>query len=451
MSNEQQGPGGIYVILDIAGDEKPYAYVGKADDFSQRFGVHLADMYNGSKGKRSDENMNLRNHFDAEHELVFMPAFELNVSDLGPYEKFCMDLMEEYGFTLDNINRGKYVLAEEVREKCKAELEEGFQLRFETTPGFMAKASLDERKKMLEKYADKRLEMGNRKWLETIKWDRFIFSKERIGEKILINLETKNNGCPEYRICQDADEKDAFCIGDQRLVFFSKAGNYIGDGIDQILRYESQTIADYGFCLWTFAYNAVPVDTVLPVCKSYARTDGEIYAIFTLTYSDQYAARPSDRFPYIQPDDVQKIQSLFQEEELDGFFSKLEKAGQTYRAPKNMNTTASKGNKCKAFVIKELCPLKETFTTESFGENYKVLEKPLKMYAEGKWVLDEVLQQGDIDKVNQKGTFCLWKREVDIPLSDCVDENPGRTMSFLAKLAPPYVVVLSKEGPLKEE
>ena len=53
--------------------------------------------------------------------------------------------------------------------------------------------------------------------------------------------------------------------------FFHKVGNYLNEGIDQIIYDKSQSIQDnkykYKYCLWGFAANAVNAETAFTVEK----------------------------------------------------------------------------------------------------------------------------------------------------------------------------------------
>lgn len=412
------------MFLDIAGDEKPYAYVGKADNFSKRLDSHLAEMEDALKKRGSDENINLLKHFIEGHELVFIPAIKLSVPDLETYERFCMDLMEEYGFTLDNINRGEYNLSEEVKEECRAELEEGFQLRFETSPGLMAKASLEERKEMLEKYAGKRLESFEQKE-NTFAGDRFIFSrayfKNKLGEKSLAEID----------------------LGDQ--FFFSKAGNYIGDGLDQIIDYESRAIAKHGYCLWTFAGNAIARETIHRVYKQWAKEDKGVYAILTMTFSQDASDGQKTRYPVLKKDEANIIKKAF-EGKTEAFFGEMDEVQNGYLVADDIDVTAKGAKKkrnttCEAFVIEQLYLLDRTYNPKQVADFYGAVQG------------DDTFYAHRIDYIGTKrSSFFMRRKESAVgEFWKAGIEDGSNRMSFLAKLAPPYVVVLSDEDPLKEQ
>ena len=78
--------------------------------------------------------------------------------------------------------------------------------------------------------------------------------------------------------------------------FFSKAGNYLNEGIDQILRYEKKTIEKYGFCLWVVGESSVHADTVRQCCIKRAENNMDTYVFFLLLHQAyMQTVRQTDR------------------------------------------------------------------------------------------------------------------------------------------------------------
>lgn len=476
--------------------EHPFVYVGQAKDFSKR--THLESLASGK-----DSSKRLQQCFDkleenGRDELVFFPIVYVDLTEalksdgkldnkrarqiLDPYEKLCMKWMNEHGYNLYNIQswgtldcamkddcdisdseiknyEDELLPAVEkdperlrIMIQCRRSLEKQFVVRFGKGPAELAQMSRGERKKSLEQYvkirlnyADNRTKCWKQKDVEELKkgWepyklDRFVFSEDWLRKNCFINKETNNPG------------QDFFSVSDKNKLFFSKAGNYISEGVDQIVRYESRTIANHGFCLWSFATNAIAKSIVQELREAAASDDEELYVIFSLTYSESYSSKQEYSHRLLNKEDVKALDSLFLGEgstkevvrkEYEAFRNKLEPNGDALRIPIYMDSTAAGENSCKAFVISNLYPLKDAFTVDSLVGNYEALKERVRN------MNGEIETTYDMRTFSQRGTFCLRKREgATAKLSDCTEENSRRTVSFLAKLQAPYVVELCRES-----
>lgn len=220
-----------------------------------------------------------------------------------------------------------------------------------------------------------------------------------------------------------------------------KVGNYVGDGLDQIIGYETQAIAKHGYSLWTFAHNAIARKTIYRAQKKWAKQDKGVYAILTMTFSPEASEGRKTRYPVLEKGAANKIKKAF-EGKTDAFFEELEEVQNGYRVRDDIDVTA-KGDEptCEALVIEQLYLLDRTYPPKVVAAYYDAVRGDDTLYIKG------------IDSKNNRRTSFFMRRKESAAgeFWKAGTEDGSRRMSFLAKLAPPYVVVLSRDDSLKEE
>lgn len=404
--------GGVYIILNVL---ECKAYVGQAKKFGNR--THLSDLAGGR------DNSGLQACYDAQdHDLIYFKAVVgtqiLDKEMLDAYEKLYMTLLEDMGFTLYNHNIqkkdrtfDKLGLGTGEDERAKKALNEDFHIRFEMEAQDLKTLSFEDRKKILEHYMEKRLSDPDEE-NKLFKSDILIFNRKRISNIINGGLDVKGKS-----------------FLDLNKMFISKAGNYINDGLDQILYYEIKAIKDYGYCLWTFANNAVCADTVREHCIERGKKHVDTYVLFTFTASSTYMNKSKNEYLYLKKDsnaDVIKkaIDDLHFEEH------KKENGQIRYYVPGGIDCTAAGAKSANAFVVQELIMLQETIDKNELSKSY---------IAVGKKGLYEMNRGGC-----QRSTFFLQRRDesADIGYDQLFSNKKDRSICFIGKLKAPYIITL---------
>lgn len=255
---------GIYIILNVI-DWR--AYVGQAVTFNKR--DHIYELENGK------DNTDLQLDYDNGKEFVYMiecySPNEFERTEINTYERMYMTLMENFGFYLynnqcNNTNQARknrlinnLNVNEDFYLKTKNVFIKDFIERFGISPDKLSKSPASRRKKALEYYAKKRLTpIGKEKFVG----DKFLFNRQRIQSLFDNNSRS---------ICSlDIDE-----------MFISKAGNYLGEGLDQIVNYELSSINKNNYCLWTFGYQAVSLEVVKKCCIERQQMNKDIYMYYS--------------------------------------------------------------------------------------------------------------------------------------------------------------------------
>lgn len=412
--NYEENAGGIYIILNAL-DCK--AYVGQAQTFSNR--THLDDLMNNI-----DANVNLQKDYSAGKELIyFVPVIFEDPSDkesLNRYEKIYMTLMEDLGFTLYNIrptreNRTweKLQVSNEAQEKYKHLLAKDFRHRFQLTPEQLVSSSKKERFKVIDHYSYSRIrDIDKYKTEEFLKPDVFMFNRERA--KALFN-----NKVVSYKSLS-LDE-----------MFLSSAGNYLGEGLDQILSYENNTIhrtmdgAGNGYCLWTFSNNAVSLKQIRKKCRDYHKKGKDVFVLFTYT--------PSTTYSYAEPHEHQMLVPEEKRELLDDEVKALhfceKRFGRKKRlmVPDFVDTTSADWPNAAAFVIQEFALLKEQLNPNKLKESCFAVRAN---------------DSSEIKEYN-RSTFYLVVKD-NCSISDAfTDDDGSRKITFVGKLAAPYIIRLT--------
>jgi len=405
MSNR----GGVYIIVNVL-DCK--AYIGQAKKFNDR--SHLEELEKGTDNDKLQKAYN-----NPKWEFVYFVACytEDNPTKefLNKYEKLYMSLIEDLGFHLYNLNIRRedrepinLNISKEEYDEAIIELKKDFKKRFDKEPEELVIADMEIRRAALEYYVNQRLDKNNNSQ-NLFSSDRFLFNRARIAQ-----------------IFQT--EEISLASLDLSELFISKAGNYIGEGIDQIINYEVQTIKNTGYCLWTLANNAVSVKDIRESCRKREAQGKEIYVLFSYTPSSAYASKSATRHSYLKKSEI----ALLHSNEME--FLKFEQQNGRYFVPKEIDCTAANSVSASALVIQDIFLLKENVLEDEFKKLYYAVRKGhnLTEAANG---------------FKQRSTSYLLRKEnqeqVDI-LSVCT-EGKQRSMCFLAKLAAPYIIELVPE------
>lgn len=398
---------GIYLILNII-DWK--AYVGQTVNFNNR--DHIYEL---EKGK---DRTAFQRDYDEGTEFVYMIAYydpdkEIKGATLDTYEQMYMTLMENFGFSLYNEQHNKTDQARENRSisnlgidedfylDAKKEFNKDFKERFGISPVELSESSNSRRKEALEYYAKERVK------LEKFAGDRFLFNRQRIQSLF-------NNNSRSIRSL-DIDE-----------MFISKAGNYLGEGIDQIVNYELTSINKNNYCLWTFAYNAVSHEVVKKRCVERQQMNKDIYVLFEYTPSNVYASSEQKQFGCLKKENAKELT----DDELDFLSFERGKNGDLY-VPADIDCTATATQSTSAFVIQELFLLDEVFDSNSFNDYYQAIRR------------NNELQ--DISKGGFQRCTHYIKRSKDFKLDDVLEKSVRRKFCFVGKLAAPYILLLNNK------
>lgn len=398
---------GIYLILNII-DWK--AYVGQTVNFNNR--DHIYEL---EKGK---DRTAFQRDYDEGTEFVYMIAYydpdkEIKGATLDTYEQMYMTLMENFGFSLYNEQHNKTDQARENRSisnlgidedfylDAKKEFNKDFKERFGISPVELSESSNSRRKEALEYYAKERIK------LEKFAGDRFLFNRQRIQSLF-------NNNSRSIRSL-DIDE-----------MFISKAGNYLGEGIDQIVNYELTSINKNNYCLWTFAYNAVSHEVVKKRCVERQQMNKDIYVLFEYTPSNVYASSEQKQFGCLKKENAKELT----DDELDFLSFERGKNGDLY-VPADIDCTATATQSTSAFVIQELFLLDEVFDSNSFNDYYQAIRR------------NNELQ--DISKGGFQRCTHYIKRSKDFKLDDVLEKSVRRKFCFVGKLAAPYILLLNNK------
>lgn len=435
LSNSIVNESGVYIIINPV-DCK--AYVGQAKTLNTR--NHLPDLMNGI-----DNSKSLINDYRDGKEFVYFVLQNIGLKgtyskkSLNIFEKMYMTLVEEKGFSLYNDptkplrkNRHKDKLEvdfkhvsdewsfsfSELWRKAEAQLDKECHWRFGKTLMELAASPTEERENAMDYYiCNLRLNQNllNAKLSEeeknyssddsfSLDGDALYFNRERINN--LLNTEV-----PRRLFELDLSE-----------LFFSKAGSYIGDGLDQILAYEQLAIKNHGYCLWTFGGNQVHLPTVYHRCQIRANTGKPVYVLFRFTASSVYAS--SEKYWHRIID--KQSQRIAQECSVVENNSFLQDTINSNRIPDGIECTTSSPNSALAFVVKRLFPILENIQDEPFFESYEMVNKD---------------SCSDPNKrAKQRNTFYIRKKPGVTP--ELRPEENNRVIYFAAELAAPYVVRL---------
>lgn len=408
--NYNESAGGIYIILNVL-DCK--AYVGQAKSFGNR--THLDDLM-----KKTDVSPVLQQDYNAGKELVyFTPAIFCDPSDkagLNKHEKIYMTLMEEFGVSIYNLNPKKenrtwekLQVSNEDKDNFKKCLEDDFQNRFQLKPEQLVSSSKEERRKAIDRYASLRIdELEKIKQDEFFKHDIFMFNRERAKTFFY-------NKIVSYKSLS-LDE-----------MFLSSAGNYLGEGLDQILRYENDAIhgivgdSENGYCLWTFSNNAVSMKTVRKKCYDYHKKGKDVYVLFTYTPSTTYLHTEPHEHQKIVPEEIKELSN-------DEITSLKLQGPEKLFVPEIVNTTSADQPNTAAFVIQEFALLKEQLNPDKLKELCNAVRANDKL--------------SEIKEYN-RSTFYL-KLKDNCLIADAFTDNDGsRKITFVGKLAAPYIIRLT--------
>ena len=410
---------GIYAIVNIM-DNK--VYVGQAKKFNNR--DHFLQL------KKGNDNKRLQADYDRGKELVYFVLGNLNQetewndTDLDSFEKMYMTIFEDLQFELYNCNiqrkdREIESLEDFVKEQYHSAIESlnnDFFMRFGKKAKDVPKLTEEEKKEMLDEYARNRLEQYARNRLEhqVETSDRFFFNRNRI-EKII------NNTMPLEKL--ESLNLDEF--------FFHKVGNYLNEGIDQIIYAKNRIIQDNKdnkdnkkYCLWAFAANAVNAETVRSLCRERAKHHTDTYVLFSITPSSKYASSESHKQSVLKGKDCKDLTT----DEIA--FLNLQEAGKKdYTVPDAVACTAKSSTSANAFVIEKIFFIDRDIEKSKLAENYLAVNKSGNLYQHTKRKVCSTFYMRSNKKLHDnKALF----------------ETPdNKSFCFLGKLAAPYVIKLN--------
>lgn len=401
-NSKENDNNGIYIIVNVV-DCK--VYVGQTKKFINR--SHLETLGTGK------DNVNLQADYDdksRELEFVYFIAgyspIVLSKNELEYYENLYMTLMEKIGFTLYNTRKKESQVPDDFYNLAFPKLQNDFLIRFGKTAKELAHSDLETRQQALEYYASQRL---TNKFCE----DYFFFNRNRIKQIL---------GREEISL-SDLDLEE---------MFFSKAGNYVGEGLDQILSTKVRTIArtvngkPLEYCLWAFANNAVALDEVNNRCLIREEQGKDIYVLFSYTFSSKYVGKDKMEHMFLRKKDALCLSPR----ELE--FLKFENGEKgCYLVPPQSVCTAASTTSTNAFIIKSISLLKENINEDELKNSYSAVRK----YG--------VLSDATKD-CKQRGTIYLKRKENFGNTGITEHTAPDhRTIYFIAKLAAPYIVRLN--------
>lgn len=407
--------GGIYFILNIFENK---VYVGQAKDFDNR--THISNLYNGQFKEKRHDNINLQNDYNdpvKNLEFVYFPVsttdevFDKKDSEnkkiLDTYEKLYMTLMEQtYGYELYNIqipdkNRKLEKLksnlySESVIEEAKTELENDFKEKFGLGVKELRDATIEEKKSALEYYVNRKLEG------KISKKDRLFYNRNRIAS-IFEKYNSKSQSITKLPLNE---------------LFYSPAGNYVGEGIEQILYQKLATIKENGYCLWAVANNSFTINNFL---KKHSNKES-FYVLFKFTPSTIYAST----LPYIHKY-IRKKNNPTVDENAIKSLNLTELKRNIYELSETTTCTASSSKSSKAFVIDQLFLLNEDIDMVAFNSMYK-------SYANNGEISED-------NRIQQKTALKVKVNENSIN-DICIPPN-HRSLCFAARLVAPYVLHLN--------
>lgn len=434
LSSSVVNESGVYIILNPV-DCK--AYVGQAKTLNTR--NHLPDLMKGI-----DNNKSLIDDYCAGKEFVYFVLQNIGLKEtyskksLNIFEKMYMTLVEKKGYTLYNdptkplrANRQKDKLAKdfecvsdewsfsfsELWDKADAQLNKECRWRFGKTLEELV-ASPKEREQALEYYVNRRLdpELLDAKLSENKKSFSFVDGFSLDGDALYFNKDRIND------LLRPEAPRSLSDLEDLTELFFSKAGSYIGDGLDQILAYEQRAIKKRGYCLWTFGYKQVHLETVYHCCQNRAKNGQPVFVLFRFTPSSDYASGEKYWHRFID----ERSQMLIRESSLVENNSFLQDALNSNQIPDGIECTSSSPDSALAFVVKRFFPIQESIQEKPFLDSYKMVNENSCSDPNG--------------RAKQRNTFYIRKKDEVTP--ELQPETKNGVMYFAAELAAPYVVRL---------
>lgn len=357
----------------------------------------------------------MQEDYDSGKEFVYFIlcySEKWNREKISNYEKFYMTLMKKFGFELYNSQckncestpQQLNILLEDV-EKASPGFIKDFVCRFGIALDEFFSCSMERRKMALNYYAEKRFN-----FVEKFKGDRFMFNRQS-----------------RQRLFGENSKSISSIDIEEMLI--SKCGNYLGEGIDQIINYELKSIKQNGYCLWTFAYNAVSLEKVKEHCEKRQQVNKDTYVIFEYTPSSAYAASTPLRFDCLKMKDAKALKT----EELK--FLSFEQKGENFYVPEAIDCTATGSSRTTlAFVVQELFLLDEVLDFKKFSKYYGAVVKEDDN-------LREIKAMG-----KQRSTLYLKSKGLDLNIGDIILEgNVRRKFCFCGRLAAPYILRLRNE------
>lgn len=400
---------GIYMILNLV-DCK--VYVGQAKNFNKR--NHFNQLISNRDNSRLQSDYN-----DKEKSIEFI-YFIIDENRgleepkeikqwLDKYEKVYMTLMEDLGFFLYNINikRESRELDKLITDKEKYEvkdiLEDEFRSRFGKTAEELAEADCKTRQEALEYYIKRRT---NNKTDGILAMDHLFLNKKRVA-KILGNKEVS-------LFSLDIDE-----------LFISTAGDYIGEGLDQILNYEVNSIHTYGYCLWTFAFNAVATEKIRECCRQRNKQGKDVYVLFAISFDPTFKVKEAKTFDCLTAENGKKLMP----EELSSLKFEQRDDG-NYYVPKEIDCTAAGKKNANAFVIKEFYLVRENLNLPELKKKYYIVRK-------------HELQETPETDYSRSTRYYRRRDNINIKENSIYNGESQHVFFFLGKLAAPYIIRLN--------
>ena len=215
-------------------------------------------------------------------------------------------------------------------------------------------------------------------------------------------------------------------------LFFSKAGNYKGENIVDILRWKMQDIPEdkeHGFCLWSVANNAVCENVVRKLCRDRKKNDLDTYVLFYYTPSSKHAYSPTN-------DDVKKRYNWLSSKTANQLTDdEIRFLGFEYEEGRYKITNVKSTGDMKyalAFVIDKFFLLSENINETVLKDQY------VRVNEEG---------YGDLKTMSfnrQTHYLRLNDNYGEDNLKELCSEDLGRKFCFMAKLAAPYIIRIEK-------
>lgn len=454
---------GIYIIVNIL-DAK--AYVGQAKKLTNR--THFDELM----GKT--DNHNLQADFDAGKPLILFRVLEdrwqetysggqkqeksllkSNKKLLNLFEKIYMTIVQEHGKwalyntasakadsrTLDSLWDAYNAIIQEDEsmrqifsligdkkdpfKRVKKVFDQDCIARFGKTMQQLKETSLENRKKALDYY------LSNR--------DKWRCIQNYIDKSLVVNLLKKHN---EYT---DAfKEYDIDSLPLDHLIL-TTGGPYLNETFENIILGEMHGINQNGYTLWTFGKKINPEFGRQFCIDSVQKSKEDIMLLIRHTVSPELSV------PVFYTKFKTDINSLTREEQ--ELLLKNSPDWNARRIPEGIDTTGSK-NSNYAFVIKELGFLSQDFYNDKYDKAESVLLSNYLSYTktgpQEDCIIEKLNNSTDAYVKNaddtirgQNDTGCLrLRKNVDIHQEIKKIPEDGYTQFLLAKLAPPYFVVL---------
>lgn len=403
----------IYIVLH-EGDNR--AYIGKTKNLVGR--THFTDLIKGTSSSGALQDL----YNQTDRELLFFPLISdeydkddakydnsKNREELNLQERFCINHFKDLGFKLLNKQIPKkenIKIDEEKKQEYIYEVDKAFLNRFKLSVSEYVEADAGKREQVFKDYKDLRTK-EHKDNSEHFKYDLLFMYKESFDSLI-----------------KNGERKTITSLPIEKVIY-SKVGEYIGDGIDQIIDYEQNVIEQFGYALWTFSNTALSKEMVREEMQG-----EELYVLFDYTSSLAYAVGEAVKHDVVNSSDKENA------EVMEALNLSTNSNDSVVKLHEDINCTAYGNKSCLAFVIEEFYPLDETIDKDWIKENFDCLVLDKTNPPKG-WVSDVGFN------AHSKNTYFLkQKRNAKIDNIPNPSENKKGRFSFVGKLKYPYVIRL---------